>query len=247
MLSLNSIALDVAGLSFQFGSQYALEEVTFTIRSGTFNVLLGLNGAGKTTLFSLVTGLYHPEQGRIRVMGYDLAAEPGPALKHIGVVFQSPSLDLGLTINQNLRYHAALHGLGDAEAQRRITTSLERHGLADHQRKKVSELSNGQRRRVELARALLHQPKLLLLDEATVGLDIHSRREFIDQVRALCSQGTVGVLWATHLIDEVDADDRVIVLHAGRVVRSGVVREIVSGLGAQNIDEAFTMLSGQPR
>jgi ABC-2 type transport system ATP-binding protein len=217
----HAAALRVTGLSYAFGARIVLHDVTFTVQPGERSVLLGLNGAGKSTLFALVTRLYSARAGRIAVFGHDVEREPLPALAQLGVVFQQSTLDLDLTVAQNLAYHAALHGMGRAQARLRATEELDRVGLLDRARERVRALSGGQRRRVELARALIHQPSLLLLDEPTVGLDIESRAFLIDHVRLLCRTRRIGVLWATHLIDEADAESRVIVLHHGRVLADG--------------------------
>src|SRR5262249_8142112 len=156
-----------------------------SIEPATFTVLLGLNGAGKSTLFSLVTRLYGTQRGTIRIFGYDVARFSGEALRMLGIVFQPRTLDLDLSVVQNLVYHAPRHGIGAAEARRRASGLLSRIGLADRARDKVRDLSGGQMRRIEIARALLHRPRLLLLDEATVGLDIKSRADILDHVRAL--------------------------------------------------------------
>src|SRR4051794_35386943 len=179
-------ALSVEGIGHGFGGKRVLDDVTFTVSAGSFTVLLGLNGAGKTTLFSLITRLYHGTSGTIRVFGHDMRREPLAALAQIGVVFQQPTLELDLSVEQNLFYHASLHGLPRAAAAPRIAEELARAGLAERRRDKVRQLSGGQRRRVELARALTHDPRLLLLDEPTVGLDVRSRALLLDQFRALC-------------------------------------------------------------
>ncbi|MDJ0609927.1 MAG: ATP-binding cassette domain-containing protein [Kiloniellales bacterium] len=240
-------ALRVADLSHDFGTFRALDQVSFTIPRGVFTVLLGQNGAGKTTLFSLATRLYDNRNGSIRVFGRELRQSPCEALARIGVVFQQRTLDLDLTVMQNLLYHGALHGMARAEARARATRELERLGLLERAADKVRELSGGQLRRVEIARALLHRPRLLLLDEPTVGLDIGSRQGIIDHVRRLVREEGLGLLWATHLIDEVAADDGVIVLHRGKVVDQGPVSELVARAGAADIRQAFARLTaGQP-
>jgi ABC-2 type transport system ATP-binding protein len=236
-------ALAVAELSHAFGAREVLRQVAFTIHPGEFTVLLGLNGAGKTTLFSLITRLYDHRTGAIRIFGAEIKEHPSQALAAIGVVFQQPTLDLDLTVAQNLRYHAALHGLPRRLARERIAREIARMDLTDRLGHKVRQLSGGQRRRVEIARALLHQPRLLLLDEPTVGLDIASRQFLVEHVRRLCREDGLGVLWATHLIDEVDAQGRVIVLHQGRVLAQGPVDEVVAAAGASSMRTAFDALT----
>lgn len=237
-------ALDVAAVSHSFGSVKALDETSFSVAAGSFTLLLGQNGAGKTTLFSLITRLYNNRSGAIRVFGFDLRRQPSEALARIGAVFQQRCLDLDLTVAQNLHYHAALHGIGRRAAAARIAAELTRQGLAERANSKVRQLSGGQMRRVELAQALLHEPRLLLLDEPTVGLDINSRQGLVDHVRHLCREGGIGVLWATHLIDEVGPEDQVIILHKGRVLARGDVSKIVADAGAADIRAAFSKLTG---
>ena len=236
-------ALAVEGLSHAFGTREVLKEVSFAIQPGEFTVLLGLNGAGKTTLFSLVTRLYDHRSGSIRIFGAEIKERPSEALARIGVVFQQPTLDLDLTVAQNLRYHAALHGLPRRLAAERIAREVERVDLTERLGHKVRQLSGGQRRRVEIARALLHQPQLLLLDEPTVGLDIKARADILAHVRDLVARENLAVLWTTHLIDEIAPQDQVIVLHHGRVLANGSARDIVEAKGAATIGEAFEMLT----
>ncbi len=219
-------ALSVEGLSYAFGLRQVLHGVSFVVQPGDFSILLGLNGAGKTTLFALITRLYSARAGRIAVFGYPIEAEPQAALARMGVVFQQPTLDLDLSVEQNLLYHASLHGMARGEARRRAADELARIGLAQRARDPVRALSGGQRRRVELARALLHQPHLLLLDEPTVGLDTESRAFLLDHVRGLCRTRGLGVLWATHLMDEATADSRTIILHQGRILADSPTRAL---------------------
>ena len=207
----------MAGLSYAFGERRVLQDVSFSVEPGGVSVLLGLNGAGKTTLFALITRLYSARAGRIAVLGHDVERAPLAALARLGVVFQQSTLDLDLTVEQNLHYHAALHGIRRDAAIRRTDEELDRIGLLDRARHRVRTLSGGQKRRVELARALVHEPSVLLLDEPTVGLDVESRAFLIGHVRGLCARG-LGALWATHLIDEASEGTRVIVLHEGRVL-----------------------------
>jgi ABC-2 type transport system ATP-binding protein len=234
-------ALAVAGLCYAFGKHTVLRDVGFSVHAGDFTVLLGLNGAGKTTLFALITRLYSARAGHIAVFGHDVERAPLAALGHLGVVFQQPTLDLDLTVEQNLFYHAALHGMSPAQARGPISEELERIGLFDRRHDRVRALSGGQKRRVELARALVHKPSLLLLDEPTVGLDMESRHFLLQHVRALCATRAIGVLWATHLIDEAGDDSRVIVLHEGRVLADATAAGLTAPCGT--LKDAFDALT----
>jgi ABC-2 type transport system ATP-binding protein len=240
-----TLALEIDGVSFDYPGRRVLEAVSFTVPAGGFCVLLGVNGAGKTTLFSLITRLFLCRTGGIRILGQDLGQEGPRALAALGVVFQQPTLDLDLSLRQNLRYHCALHGLEPAEMAPRIDAALAGVGLADRARDKARQLSGGQRRRLELARALLHRPRLLLADEPTVGLDVHSRQAIIRQVRDGCRGEGVGVLWATHLVDEVEPTDQVVVLHRGRVVSQGTAEALLRETGGKSVHEAFSLLTGE--
>lgn len=236
-------ALEVENLSHSYGARKALDNVSIRIGASSFTVLLGLNGAGKSTLFALITRLFNARHGRIRIFGRELRRQPGEALKLLGVVFQARTLDLDLSVWQNLMYHAALHGISGREARQRAGRVLAQVSLEGRAHEKARNLSGGQMRRVEIARALLHQPKLLLLDEPTVGLDIEARADILRHVRTLVASEGISVLWATHLIDEVSESDDVIVLHKGRVRAQGRVTAVVKAAGAQNIGEAFAVLT----
>jgi ABC-2 type transport system ATP-binding protein len=236
-------AVTIESVSHFYGARQALDDVSCSIAPSTFAVLLGLNGAGKSTLFSLIMRLYAIQRGRIRVFGHDVGRASSEALRLVGVVFQPRTLDLDLSVIQNLMYHAALHGIGKKEARARADDVLARIALSDRAQDKVRTLSGGQMRRVEIARALLHRPRLLVLDEPTVGLDIKSRADILGHVRRLIVDDGVSVLWATHLIDEVSDDDDVIVLHQGRVLRHGSVARMLEAAGAQDLRAAFTRLT----
>src|ERR1700744_3537104 len=220
-------ALEVDRVGHRYGARVALDDVSLTVRQSSFTVLLGLNGAGKSTLFSLITRLYAIRSGQIRIFGHDVASEPGAALSKLGVVFQSRALDIDISVRQNLMYHAALHGIAARRANELIAEVLERVAMADRSRDRVGTLSIGQMRRIEIARSLLHRPRLLLLDEPTVGLDIKARADILDHVRRLSMDEGIGVLWATHLIDEARAGDDVVVLHKGSVLARGTVSDVM--------------------
>ncbi|MEM8950262.1 MAG: ABC transporter ATP-binding protein [Pseudomonadota bacterium] len=239
-------ALEIDDLSHSFGQRQALKNVSFTIASGAFTILLGQNGAGKTTLFNLITRLYNNRTGHIRIFGVEMRADPGNALARLGVVFQQRAVDLDLTVRQNLHYHGGLHGLSSSEAKERSEAELQRFDLAERGDDRVRELSGGQVRRVEIARALIHRPKLLLLDEPTVGLDIGSRQTILDHVRRLCDEDGIGVLWATHLIDEASDADSIVILHQGEIKAVGAAHTVCKEAGAQTLRDAFTTLTKDP-
>ena len=235
--------LVVEDVEKRYGPLKALDRVSLAVGPGEFVALLGLNGAGKTTLFQLLSGLFLADGGSIHIHGHDIRRDPVPALAGIGIVFQQPTLDLDLSVRANLRFHAGLHGLPRAVREARIAAAMARLGLAEMARRKARELSGGNRRRVELARALLHEPRLILMDEPTVGLDPATRRDMLAHVLRLRSEQGVGVLWATHLIDEAESADRVIILHHGKVLRQGTPGSLAAEAGAPSLAEAFIALT----
>jgi len=239
-------ALVVDALEFSYGRQPALRQATLSVPRGRFVALFGANGAGKTTLFSIVTALYAAHRGTISVTGHDIRSATLKALASMGVVFQQTTLDMDLTVDQNLYYSAALQGLDRGLARQRIERGLQSHGLAGMGGRKVASLSGGQRRRVELARALLHEPSLLLLDEPTVGLDLQSRADFVSHVKGLCTARGTGVLWATHLVDEVGVDDLVYILDQGRIVAAGDLGELLRNHRVDSVGALFDSLIAKP-
>jgi ABC-2 type transport system ATP-binding protein len=227
-----------------YGPIRAVNGVSFVARAGEFIALLGPNGAGKSTLFQLLSGLFVPDSGRIEVMGHDMSRKPVPALSQLGIVFQQPTLDLELSLTANLLFHAGLHGIPRRVAMSRIDAELRRMGLQDRAHDKAATLSGGNRRRVELARALLHQPSVLLMDEATVGLDPGSRSDLLKLLHAMRTEREVAVLWATHLVDEVEGADRVIVMHKGKVLADSTPAKFVAAAGAATVEQAFLAMTG---
>ncbi|MCC0806576.1 ATP-binding cassette domain-containing protein [Methylobacterium sp. W2] len=239
-----SAALDVAGVSHRFGARAALSDVSIRVERGRFMALLGPNGAGKTTLFSVITRLYANQDGRVSIFGHGLDREPSRALARLGVVFQARTLDTDLTVEQNLLYHASLHGIARRAAKARIAALLARVGLSDRRDDKVRTLSGGQSRRIEIARSLVHEPKLLLLDEPTVGLDLESRADIVAIVRALVREEGLSVLWATHIFEEIDGADDAVVLHKGRIVARGTAASIAHA--DETLEAAFRRLVAEP-
>jgi ABC-2 type transport system ATP-binding protein len=227
-----------------YGPIRAVDGVTLKVCAGEFIALLGPNGAGKSTLFQLLSGLFVPDSGHIEIMGHDMLLNPVPALAKLGIVFQQPTLDLELTVTDNLLFHAGLHGIPHTVAKARIKAELARLDLAERALDKTVQLSGGNRRRIELARALLHEPRVLLMDEATVGLDPASRRDLLKLILTMRAERSVAVLWATHLCDEVSNADRVIVLHRGKVLVDTIPAQLIARTGAATIEQAFLAMTG---
>ncbi|RBP12924.1 ABC-2 type transport system ATP-binding protein [Roseiarcus fermentans] len=236
-------ALAVERVSHAYGARKALDDVSFSVRPATFAVLLGLNGAGKSTLFSVITHLYAARAGAVRIFGHDVARQSGAALAELGVVFQSRTLDPDLSVEQNMLYQGALQGIGPRQARARARDLVARMGLADRLKDRVRQLSGGQARRVEIARALLHAPRLVLLDEPTAGLDIKARADILALTRRLVAEDGVGVLWTTHLVDEIRPDDQVVLLHKGRVLADDRAVAVIAAAGADSIGAAFSRLT----
>jgi ABC-2 type transport system ATP-binding protein len=236
--------LQARGLAKAYGDKPALKGVDLNLTAGTFVALLGPNGAGKSTLMQLLTGLFVADRGSVQVLGHDMQHQAAAALAELGVVFQQMSLDLDLSVRANLLFHTDLHGLPRAVALARIQEGLAVLGLSDALNQPVRSLSGGNRRKVELVRALLHRPRVLLMDEATVGLDPASREQLLAEVRRVRDRFGVAILWATHLVDEVADADRVVVLGAGEVKFDGTPAELLAQTGCDRLDRAFLQLTG---
>ncbi len=231
--------LELSNLVKRYGPRTALAGLNLTLPPRQWVALLGPNGAGKSTLFQVLTGLFTPDEGDVRLQGLSMRHQATAALRHIGVVFQQMSLDLDLSVQRNLLFHADLHGMPRALALSRVETLMDALGLAGEQGRTVRELSGGNRRKVELVRALLHGPRLILMDEPTVGLDPQSRRDLMAAIRRDVDGRGSTVLWATHLVEEARAADRVLVLHQGRLLADGEPNRVAEHLGGGGLEEAF--------
>jgi len=213
-----SAAVDVRGVTHHFGSRAALNAVDLDVRAGEIVALLGPNGSGKTTLFRILATLLKAETGRAAVFGNDTAADPHAVRRILGVVFQQPALDPLLTAAENLGHHGRLYGLGGAALRERCDAALAALEVADRAGDRVASLSGGLRRRVEIAKVLAHEPKLLLLDEPSAGLDPRARKGLFAILEDLRSRLGTTVLMTTHHMEEADRCDRVAVMDAGKVV-----------------------------
>lgn len=238
--------LKVRNLTKRYGDRAALQGLNLELRPGEFTALLGPNGAGKSTLFQVLTGLFAADEGDVEVAGHSLRHGAAAALRHIGVVFQQISLDLDLSIRRNLLFQADLQGLPRALARERITERCARLGVDADLDRKVRELSGGNRRKVELVRALLHQPAVLLMDEATVGLDPKSRHDLLAALREDVRERGVCVLWATHLVEEAEQADRVLVLHRGKLLADGTPQAVTASLGHATLEAGFIARTSGP-
>src|SRR5262245_53062073 len=214
-------AVEVVNLTHNYGSRRALSGVSFEVRRGEIFALLGPNGGGKTTLFKILSTAFAPTSGTARILGHDVRKEADEVRRHIGIVFQNPSLDKKLTVLENLRYHGQLYGLRGKVLTARVQEMMERLVIADRANNLVETLSGGLARRVELAKGLLHRPEVLILDEPSVGLDPGARRDLWLYLQKLRENEKVTILVTTHLVDEGDRSDHVLVLNQGQVVASG--------------------------
>lgn len=231
----NPCAIALADVRFAYGDRVALQGVSLQVRAGEVFAFLGPNGGGKTTLFRLLSTLIPPQAGELRVLGFDLRAEVRELRRQLGVVFQAPSLDGKLTVAENLKYQAALFGIRGREFRRRSGELLDRMGLSDRANDYVEELSGGLKRRAELAKGLLHQPKLLLLDEPTTALDPGARADLWKYLEELRQNQGVTVVLTTHLLEEAERADRIAILDRGAVVAIGAPDDLKATVGGDTI------------
>ncbi len=216
-----------------------LNKLSFDVARGRVTMLIGANGAGKTTLFSLLTRLLPAQTGAITFAGLNALAETAEIMRRIGIVFQSPTLDLDLTVGQNLSYFGALQGLTKHQTLDRALPLLNTMQIQSRLNDKARTLNGGHRRRVEIVRALLASPDLLLLDEPTVGLDMPTRRDLVEFIHRLAAEKNIAVLWATHLADEVMDGDQVILLSGGAIVADGALQDVLADLGKASLEDVL--------
>ena len=237
------LVLDATGLRKSYGPLVALEDVSLRIRPGEFVGLLGPNGAGKSTLFQIVSGLFAPDAGEVRLFGMRYRDASSAILRRLGVVFQSRSVDLDMSVRANLRFHGGLFGLSGGVLRDRLAELASQFGFEDHLRRPVRDLSGGQQRRIEIARALLNRPDFLLMDEPSAGLDAAARHALVEHIHRLARDERVAVLWATHLVEEVEQADRIMVLSKGRVAAEGAPAGVARSAGTDDLTRAYIALT----
>lgn len=223
--------IELQSLTHNYGTRLALDHLSFTVSPAEIFGLLGPNGSGKTTLFRILSTLMVPTGGQARIQGFDVSREANRIRQHIGIVFQARSLDIKLTVEENLRHQGHLYGLSGGNLKARITEVLGRVGLLDRAKESVETLSGGMQRRVELAKGLIHSPSVLLLDEPSTGLDPGARRDVWQYLRMLRDEEGVTVLVTTHLMEEAEHCDRLAILNEGKLVAYGTPLELKSQIG----------------
>ena len=228
-------AVRATALSHAYGDHVALDGVSFDVQLGEIFGLLGPNGGGKTTLFRILSTLIQPRSGTAQILGADVLRDRARVRTHLGVVFQSPALDRKLTVRENLRYQGHLYGLGGADLDKRIDTGLARFKLSDRRDSMVESLSGGLRRRVEIAKGLLHRPRVLILDEPSTGLDPGARRDLWQLLQEIRTNDGVTILMTSHILEEVERCDRVAILDQGRIVAAGTTAELKQRVGGDVI------------
>ena len=231
----DSPAIRVSHLVHHYGRRTALDDLSLSVARGEIFAFLGPNGGGKTTLFRLLSTLIPLQHGEAEVLSFDVRRQSAQVRSAIGVVFQSPSLDKKLTVAENLRHQGHLYALSGSTLRQRAAAMLDRLGLSDRARDRVESLSGGLRRRVELAKGMIHQPRLLLLDEPSTGLDPAARSDLWNYLRTLRDDHGVTVVLTTHLLEEADKADRIAILHEGRLVALDTPDDLRATLGGDSI------------
>lgn len=229
-------AVDIRSISHRYEAHQALDQISFSVRQPEIFALLGPNGGGKSTLFKILSTQMAPSAGGASVIGFDVGREAAEVRRHLGVVFQSPSIDRKLTAEENLLHQGHLYGLKGRDLEERIRRAMEAVGLGARARDRAEKLSGGMQRRVEIAKALLHDPSVLLLDEPSTGLDPSARLEVWDYLMSARDEQGITSLLTTHLMEEADKADRVAILHHGTLVACGTPAELKASVGGEVLE-----------
>lgn len=232
---MNRPLIEIENVYFSYGEKEALSGVSFQIMPGELFCVVGPNGGGKSTTFKILSTLLQPKSGQVLFWGVDGAKKANEVRPHLGVVFQSPALDKKLTVEENLFYHGKLYGIRGKELREKTSRLLERFSLKERSKEKVEKLSGGLKRRVEIAKALLTSPRLLILDEPTTGLDPVARKDVWDHLHTLRKEEGLTVLFTTHLMDEAESAQKTLFLDQGKVVVAGSPSELKSQMGGDVI------------
>ncbi len=242
---MSEMCLQATGISHRYGPTQALNDVALQIPAGCLFGLLGPNGSGKTTLFRLLATLLPMQSGNVTIAGFDLAKQPAAIRRQLGVTFQSPALDSRLTVEENLKCHGRIYGIGAIPLKSRINELLDQFGLVDRRRAITGKLSGGLRRRVELAKGLLHRPKLLLLDEPSTGLDPAARRQFWDLIHEQRQREGTTVVVTTHLMEEAEGCEQLLLLDKGHVICEGTPQELQASVDGDRLTLRLSQASEQ--
>ncbi len=241
------LAIECENLGRRFGEVTAVDDVSFSVNEGEFFALLGPNGAGKSTTLHMLTTVLRPTQGQAKVCGFDVVKESQGVRSSIGMVFQEPALDDRLSARENLEIHAALYNIPKNEVKARVEHALEWGSLTNESRRIVRTFSGGMKRRLELARALMHEPKVMFLDEPTVGLDPQGRRHLWESIAALRKEGLT-VFMSTHYLQEAEECDRIGIMDKGKLIALGTPAELkvkVMGTLQSTLEDVFITLTGR--
>lgn len=238
--------LSVQQVTKSYGPHVALRGVDLRIGRGEVVGLLGPNGAGKSTLFQICSGLFAADSGTVELFGMTYLQDPGAILSQLGVVFQSRSLDLDMSVKANLKFHGGMFGYFGRSLRLRIEDVAELMDIGNLMDRQVRKLSGGNQRRIEIARALMSQPKLLLLDEPSAGLDATTRLSLVRNLRNIVETQGMSILWATHLVDEVAGADRIVLLMGGKVINEGTPDALITQSGASDLTGAYVALTRAP-
>jgi ABC-2 type transport system ATP-binding protein len=240
----NSI-IEVKNLVKKFGDLTAVDSISFNVPAGTVFAFLGPNGAGKTTTIKILTTLTQPTSGSVTLNSFDVAHHPHDVRKSFGIVFQDPSLDSDLTAYENMQFHAVLYGMQPAVYEPRIKELMELVELWDRRKSMVKDFSGGMKRRLEIARGLLHHPKVLFLDEPTLGLDPQTRNHLWNYIRDLNKKENITIFFTTHYMEEADRfSDYIAIIDHGKIVTEGKASELKERTGSKTLEDAFLALTG---